>query len=100
MELESRQSPEGLYWPRVHLQAVEEPLYHGKATMCRTATHKYVRRLGDQDELYDLMRDPGELHNVVADPAYREVLLALKERLLAFYHETADVVPRDTDRRG
>ncbi len=40
----------------------------------RTATMKYVRYYGDEqfEELYDLARDPEELHNVAGDPAYRE----------------------------
>jgi len=40
----------------------------------RTATMKYVRYYGEEDfeELYDLSRDPDELHNVVNEPHYRE----------------------------
>lgn len=36
-----------------------------------------------QWELYDLEKDPHEMHNVVADPEYASVLKSLKERLLA-----------------
>ncbi len=59
MELESQrdQDPHGLYWPRIELQRGEGP-EHTKATMCRTAEHKYVRRLYESDELYDLRKDP------------------------------------------
>ncbi|MBW2061265.1 MAG: DUF4976 domain-containing protein [Deltaproteobacteria bacterium] len=71
----------------------------GKAAMCRTRTHKYVRRLYEKDELYDLERDPQELHNVIADKAYSQDLSQLKERMLSWYMETCDVVPYDTDRR-
>ena len=100
MELESSSSqvPTGLYWPRVNLQTSEGP-EHTKAVMCRTRHYKYVRRLYEQDELYDLRNDPGELHNRIDDPALAGVLAQLKERLLTFYLETSDVVPHDTDRR-
>ena len=67
--------------------------------MCRTQNYKYVRRLYEQDELYDLRADPGELHNRVDDPALAEILASLKDRLLTFYRETGAVVPHDTDRR-
>jgi len=101
MELESASSqvPTGLYWPRVNLQTSEGP-EHTKAVMCRTRDYKYVRRLYEQDDLYDLRADPGELHNRVDDPALAGVLASLKDRLLTFYLDTGDVVPHDTDRRS
>ncbi len=100
MELESTssQNPEGLYWPRLSLQREEGP-EHTKATMIRTREFKYVRRLYETDELYDLRRDPQELENRVDDPSLATVLSALKERMLTWYMETCDVVPPDTDRR-
>jgi len=100
MELESvsSQNPEGLYWPRVALQRSEGP-EHGKAVMCRTKDFKYVRRLYEQDELYDLRRDPMELHNRIGDREYADVIPKLKERLLTFYLETCDVVPHKADSR-
>jgi arylsulfatase A-like enzyme len=100
MELESADSqvPTGLYWPRVNLQTSEGP-EHTKAVMRRTRDYKYVRRLYEQDELYDLRQDPGELDNRIGDPALAGVLAELKERLLSFYLETGDVVPQGVDRR-
>ena len=101
MELESASSqvPTGLYWPRVNLQTSEGP-EHTKAIMCRTREFKYVRRLYEQDELYDLRNDPGELQNRIDDPALADVLAIMKERLLTHYLETCDVVPHDTDQRA
>ena len=100
MELEStsHQSPQGLYWPRVGMQSSAGP-EHTKAVMCRTQTHKYVRRLYEKDELYDLVEDPDELHNVIDQPAYSQVLAHLKDRLLTFFLETGDVVKHQTDQR-
>ena len=67
--------------------------------MCRTKTHKYVKRLYEQDELYDLVNDPAEQYNLINDPAYASILIDLKERMLTWYMETCDVVPRETDQR-
>jgi arylsulfatase A-like enzyme len=100
MELESEQydRPEGAYWPRLVLQAGEGP-EHSKATMIRTKEFKYVRRIYESDELYDLRRDPQELQNRIDDPALADVLRQLRERMLKFYFETGDAVPLTTDRR-
>lgn len=100
MELESKgaASRDNLYWPRVNLQQSEGP-EHTKAIMCRTRDYKYVRRLYEEDELYDLRKDPGELNNRIRDPELSEVLVTLKERLLTHYQETCDVVPHETDER-
>lgn len=103
MELESTSSgglevSHGLYWPRLKLQREEGP-EHTKAVMCRTRRYKYVRRVYEQDELYDLEQDPGETVNRIGDPALAEVLAGLKERLLSFYQETCDAVPHKANRR-
>jgi arylsulfatase A-like enzyme len=102
MEVESTssQTTEGLYWPRVGLQSVDDPPCHTKAAMCRTKEFKYVRRHYEPDELYDLQKDPQEIHNVIGDPEYAGVLAGMKERMLRWYMETCDVVPFETDRRG
>jgi arylsulfatase A-like enzyme len=99
MEKESQATEGTLYWPRVSLQAIDNPPYHTKATMCRTAEYKYVRRLYEADELYDLREDPGELNNVAGEQGYQTVLTDLKERLLIWYMETCDVLPTKVDRR-
>ncbi len=98
MELESAQDPAFLYWPRLDMQRTEGPA-HTKAVMCRTQDFKYVKRLYESDELYDLNVDPGETTNRIDDPALAGERSALQERLLQFYLETSDVVPHDTDRR-
>lgn len=96
-ESSSHTDPTGLYWPRVGLQnRIPE---HTKAVMCRTADYKYVRRLYEPDELYDLRNDPMELNNRIDDPVLAGVLAKLKERMLQWFTETCDVVPWRTDRR-
>ena len=89
----------GAYWPRMVLQASDDGPYHGKAAMCRTRNYKYIRRLYEDDELYDLRCDPREIDNRIHDPAYADILTQLKERLLCWYMETCDVVPHQEDQR-
>ncbi len=101
MELESPSNlkPSGLYWPRVGLQTTDDKPYHSKATMCRTKEFKYIYRLYEKDELYDLINDPGELNNIIDDSNSTDILNKLKERMLTWYVETCDVVPHEIDRR-
>lgn len=100
MELDSvdDQVPSGLYWPRVSLQRESDAL-HTKAAMCRTREMKYVRRLYERDELYDLREDPGEQHNVIDDARHADERAALADRLLTWFQETSDAVPTRTDER-
>jgi arylsulfatase A-like enzyme len=101
MELEATTSlsPNGLYWPRLSFQITDDGPYHGKAVMCRTKDFKYVRRLYEKDELYDLINDPEEMNNIIDDSNYEDILISLKERILTWFLETCDVVPFKTDRR-
>ena len=98
-ESTSSQDPSGLYYPRLRLQGTDDAPYHLKATMCRTADFKYVRRMGVSDELYDLHADPGERNNVIDEPACSVPLAKMKDRTLHWYQETCDVVPPMPDRR-
>nr|WP_261342821.1 sulfatase [Pirellulimonas nuda] len=44
-------------------------------------------------ELYDLRRDPGELHNRIDDPAYAGVATRMKRALREWTAETGDYIP-------
>lgn len=92
-------SPDGRYWPRLVLQQGDGP-EHGKAVMCRTQRFKYVRRLCEADELYDLEKDPRELRNLAGEPECAEILAKMKERMLRWYVETCDAVPHRLNLRG
>jgi arylsulfatase A-like enzyme len=85
----------------------------------RTVRHKYIRRWGDRlrpvlantddgpskdlllaagwaereipkEQLYDLLYDPNEANNLLADPGYADVLADLRERLETWMRDTED----------
>jgi arylsulfatase A-like enzyme len=98
MELPSDQTREGLYYPRMRLQR-EDAIAHTKAAMYRTSDFKYVHRLYETDELYDLRSDPSESDNRIGDPDLVEILAEMRDALLDKFMATADVVPTDYDDR-
>ena len=57
----------------------------------RTERYKliYFNKL-DQWELYDLKKDPREMHNVYSDPGYKRILLDLKKELQRLKKEVKD----------
>ena len=64
--------------------------WRGEAAV-RSGCFKLHRpRDSDSWALYDLDADPGELHNVVDDPAYRERVLDYAQRLLSWRLATDD----------
>ncbi len=89
---------ENLYWSRPALQ-FNQPEVHGKAVMVRSHEWKYVRRLYDTDELYDLKRDPNEVHNLIDDPAYKDIVQEMTTVLADWFLETGDEVPWRWDLR-
>lgn len=63
--------------------------------MVRTDTLKYLvyrdpTTRTPQEELYDLRRDPGEVHAVQHDPTYTETLARMRTRLNRHIQETGD----------
>jgi choline-sulfatase len=55
--------------------------------------YKYIHVHTLPEQLYDLDADPGEWHDLAADPAHAAVVAALRERLLANW-DSADVERR------
>lgn len=96
--MEKGHGPEFPYWPRLDTQCQEGP-EHTKACMIRMGNIKYVMRLYEEDELYDLEKDPLELENRIHEEAYQETILEMKLRMLRFYMETGDWVPNRKDIR-
>lgn len=58
--------------------------------MVRDRRMKYVWNLTAEDELYDLVLDPGELWNLATDLNYREELQRLRHRMIAWLEKTND----------
>jgi arylsulfatase A-like enzyme len=89
---------EEVYWPRVSVQNDFKEL-HGKAVMLRTKKWKYVYRLYERSELYDMEADPDELHNIIDLPSSAPVVQELNARMLRWFVDTGDVVPHKLDPR-
>lgn len=96
--MERGHTPESPYWPRLDTQSSEGP-EHTKACMMRMENYKYTMRLYEQDEFYDLDKDPYELHNAIDEPNYQEQIMKMKLRLLQYYMQTGDFVPNRKDKR-
>jgi choline-sulfatase len=73
-------------------EAFAEYLAHGvdrPMAMLRRGRYKLMYFLDERPELYDLEDDPGEFHNLAGNPAYRPVLNALRDDLLARWDPVA-----------
>ena len=92
-------TPDHPYHPRITIQN-ETPELHGKGVMLRTHQWKYVRRLYDVDELYDLSHDPDELVNLIDEPKHADVVRELSEKMLDWFLDTGDAVPFKWDKRA
>lgn len=96
--MEGGHGPQSPYWPRLSTQSLEGP-EHTKAAMVRMGQYKYVMRLYETDEFYDLELDPMELVNRINEPEYEGQIQDMRMRLLRFYMETGDTVPNRGDPR-
>ena len=73
----------------------------GRRRMVRTKDWKYVADPDDgrgagpngSDELYDLVSDPWELHNVAGDPANLPIISEMQALLLKWATDTEDYDP-------
>ncbi|MNJ49773.1 Choline-sulfatase [compost metagenome] len=96
--MEKGHGPESPYWPRLSTQCSEGP-EHTKALMCRMGKYKYVLRLYETDELYDLENDPMEIENLAVKDEFQDIIQQIKNRITQFYMETTDFVPNKRDKR-
>lgn len=83
-------NPEENDWPTARLCVGYGCEFFATQRMVVTADHKYVFNGFDVDELYDLQSDPGEMHNSIDDPAYREVRGQLRATLYALMNRYED----------
>ena len=74
--------------------------YHGdefglySQRMVRTADYKYVFNSPDENELYDLSRDPHELLNLREHPEYDSVRTDMQDRLARWMRRTDDTLTK------
>lgn len=73
------------------------PCLIGKTTAVRDRSWTYVHRLYEGPELYDRAVDPHERMNLAGRPEVADVEQRMREELLRWYLETADVVPYSPD---
>ena len=91
-------APESMsYWPKLMAQTDNEA--HAKGIMIRNDRYKYVSRVSDKDELYDLVNDPGEAKNLFLDPNMADVIISMRKDMLKWLQETSDIVPFEYDQR-
>ncbi len=90
---------DGPVHPYVVSEANLHPAYGAEGEhngrMVRSARYKYIGYNGgaDPEQLFDLDLDPGEMHNLVHDPAHADVLAAHRRMLAEYARDTADDFP-------
>ncbi|WP_200834720.1 sulfatase-like hydrolase/transferase [Amycolatopsis alkalitolerans] len=76
------------------------PRLVGKTVAVRDRSWTYVHRLHEGPELYDRAADPHERINLAGRPEFAAVEQRMRDELLRWYLETADVVPYGPDPRS
>jgi len=89
-------NPRDRYYPRLKLQSCENG-EHTKAVMLRTKRYKYIRRLQETDEFYDMEKD--ERFNLINSPEYARQIKETETLMLDLFISTCDAVPADIDER-
>lgn len=89
--------PANPYWPR--MMAQQDGAAHAKGFMLRTKDYKYISRVSDEDEFYDLQKDPQEKINQIHNPEYGEKVIGHQQMLMKWLMRTTDVVPFQPDQR-
>lgn len=78
----------------------EDPTLAGKAISVRSQDWTYIYRLYESDEFYNRTHDPLEERNLINDPTHQITIREMKDHILTWMVETADVIPWDTDPRN
>lgn len=90
--------PSNMYYPRGREELL--PTHCDRAVMLRNSSAKVVFRVTGVSELYNLVQDPGELHNLWGIPAAAALQAQLTADLLSFMVSTSDVTPVKEDDRN
>jgi arylsulfatase A-like enzyme len=78
-------------WPEPSSLPEAVPPEAGPMTAMRTERWKYVHFTGLPPVLYDLTTDPGEMHNIAAEPAYQGLLAEAAQRMLSWRIAHTDI---------
>ncbi len=85
----------------VYYHYYEYPSWHSvkRHYGIRTSDYKLIHFYNDVDEweLYDMRRDPQEMHNVYDDPAYAAVREQMHEALRKLQQEVGDTDPDERE---
>jgi arylsulfatase A-like enzyme len=80
--------------------------YHGyESALCsqrmvRTNKWKYIYNPCFEDELYDVVSDPGELRNLAGKLGYKHVLRRMKAQMVNWLSRTGDTIGEDDSWKG
>jgi len=85
------------YWARTTEQ--ERIPEHTKAMMIRNKNYKYIYRLYETDEFYDMENDPYETTNLIDHTEFAAEITQLRARMLEHFFKTGDVVKYERDER-
>lgn len=77
----------------------ELPELVGKAAAVRTRGFTLIDRLYENDEFYDRVNDPDEVHNLIDRPELRDEIDWHRRLLSTWFLETSDVFPWQPDTR-
>jgi arylsulfatase A-like enzyme len=77
----------------------EDTALVGKAVSVRDKEWTYVYRLYEPPELYSRINDPEELHNLAEVPEHAQRCQEMKDVILRWQIETADLLPFEMDPR-
>lgn len=90
---------ESEYWART-IEQTQMPK-HTKAIMTRSQNYKYVYRLYEEDEFYDLKMDKQERNNIITSNQrkYDNIIMEHKMATLEHMVYTSDFVPNRHDKR-
>jgi len=94
-DLEIANTPGRSFAPALHGEEIdwEDTVFfeYIDTRVIQTRNWKYIKRfLAAPDELYDLIRDPDETHNLADDPKHELIVQDLAEQLFVFFNKYAD----------
>lgn len=85
--------PGTVYYPKFRQQE-ESPESVCRSVMRRDAHTKIIVRTNGENEMYDMVKDPEEYHNLFLREEYKEKFYQLAYRCLEWLIATSDVVPQ------